>query len=334
MIDRLPVLLLAVPLFACVAHDPAPAPVVRGPLATRNQHPVALTFLHHRPRRPVTQPEGTWGAAFELSHSSIHEIDKAPRQTVAFDGETTRLSGRVRYGLGEATDVEVELAGIYASGGFLDGFISDFHSVLGFPQAGRDQVAEDQYDMRLRRNGQLIYELEEDRVLLGDVPVVVTHRLRAEDPQGPAVAVRAGVELPLGSERRGVGNGELDFGLGVLAERSLGRWTLTGALDLLLPGEPDPWTAAGVDAREIISFQAGLEYRWSDAASLLAQTFWTSPMTRDYDLEEFSREIFDFAVGVAWDTPSGARCSLAIKEDVVAATGPDFGVFFGVDWGF
>ena len=58
-----------------------------------------------------------------------------------------------------------------------------------------------------------------------------------------------------------------------------------------------------------------------------------SPMGGDFTFEEFDREILDLALGVAWDGPLGGRYHVAIEEDAIAATGPDFGLLFGVSWG-
>jgi hypothetical protein len=269
-----------------------------------------------------------------MSYSSIYEVEHEPGQTVRLDGEVWRTAGRARYGLGGKTDLEVELAVVFASSGLMDSFIDDFHNLFGFPEAGRENAEEDQYRMRLRREGELIYELEEDRVGFGDVPIIVTHQVREENPGGPAVAVRAGVELPTGSEDRGFGNGKLDWGVGSLMERSLGRWTMTAAVDVLVPGTPDAFERGGVELNEILSLQVGGEYRWNNHLSLLGQLFWTSRMTDDYSIEEFNREIFDLGLGMAYDWNGGPRLYFAIQEDMVAATGPDFGVILGLSWGF
>lgn len=322
-------------LNACLGtHAPDPAPVVRGPLATRTQHPVSLTLLHFRPRRATVAEPGEWGAAVDFSYSSIYEVDTVPGESVRFDGETLRGAARLRYGLAPRTDVEVELAAVYATSGFLDQFIREFHDAFDLPQAGRDDTPDDQYDMSLRHDGALFYELEEDRVSFGDLPVVVTRQVRDEDREGPAVAVRFGVELPTGSEDRGASNGELDYGLGVLLERSVGRWTWTGAADVLLPGQPDAWDDAGVDVEPMAELQAGGEYRWSDRLSLLLQLNFTTHVTREFTVEEFDTAILDLGLGCSYDAFEGGRVDFALKEDVVAATGPDFGVYLGVSWGF
>ena len=325
----LAVLLLA--LTGCFSADPAQ--VVRGPLPTRNQHPVSLTFLHMRPRKAATQPKGKVGVALDAAYSSIFEVSQEPGERVAFDGETLRAAARFRYGVSNAVDVEVELAALYTTSGFLDSFIDEFHNATGLPDAGRLSSDRNQYEMRLRRNGQEIYNLEEDRVGFADLPIVVTGSLRKEDENGPGLALRGGIELPTGSEGRGYGNGEIDYGVGFLFERSVTRWTFTAAADVVFPGQPDGWEEAGVDVRELYSLQAGVELRATDRLSWLAQVFWTSPITRDFDSEEFSREILDLALGFAVDT-GGPRVYGGFQEDLVAATGPDFGVFLGVSWGF
>jgi len=333
-----PLALLPLDLAACTAllgpRLDDPTPIVRGPLPTRNQHPVSLTFLHMRPRRAAVTAPGRTEVTLTGTYTSIYEVDSRPGQAIDFDGELAHTAVGVRRGIAEGTDLEVDLALTFATGGFLDPVVDRFHELFHLPNQGRDEAESDQFRMRLRRHGQEIYDLEEDRVGFGDVPIVLAHRLREEDERGPAVALRAGIELPTGSAERGFGNGELDYGAGLLAERSLGRWTWTGALDVTATGQPDAWSRGGVEANDLLHVQAGAEYRWSDRLSLLVQVFWTSPMTDDYDLEEFNREIVDLAVGAAWGRPGGPRWFCAFQEDVVAATGPDFGFLLGASWGF
>ena len=282
----------------------------------------------------MTQAPGTTGVGLELAYSSIHEIEAGPGQLVYMDGETARASARIRHGVGARTDVELEVAATFASSGFLDGLIEDFHDLTGLPNQGREDFESDQFGMRLRRNGYQLFEVEEDRLQLADLALTVTHAVRLEDAVGPAVAMRGAVELPTGSEGRGSSNGEVDLAFGALLERSRGRWTLFGGLDLLLPRESEAFDVAGVTLSEVVAAQLGTEYRWSDHVSLLVQLVWSSRMSDDFTFEEFDREILDVAMGVIWDGPLGGRYCVALEEDAVAATGPDFGVLFGVSWGF
>ncbi len=330
----LPGALFLVALAACAGPRSDPAQVVRGPLAVRNQHPFALTLHHPRPRRAAILSPGRTAAALDLAYSSIHEIHGGPGQLVYMDGETARLAARVRQGVGVNTDVELEVAALYATSGFLDSLIEGFHRWTGLPNQGRDDFERDQFEMRLRRNGNLLFDVEEDEVHLADLSLTVSHALRLEDPAGPGVLVRGAVELPTGSVSEGAGNGGVDYALGIVGERTRGRWTYFGAFDWLDADTPDSFAAAGVSVSRILSTSAGIEYRWSDTLSLLGELVMTSPMSRDFTFEEFNREILDVAFGLAWDGPLGARYQAAIEEDAVAATGPDFGVYLGMSWGF
>lgn len=311
-----------------------PAKVIRGPLASRNHHPVALTFLHPLPRRAATTSPGHWEVTAQGGYTSIFEVESAPGERVNFDGEVARASMRFRRGLSDRTDVEFELAAVFASSGFLDQIIDSFHDLFGLPDQGRSSAEQDQYSMRMRRGGQRLYRLDEDELGLGDLPVILTHRVRDEGDGGPAVAVRMGVELPTGSQKMGYGNGGLDYGVGAILERSLGRWTFTGGIDWTQNAQPRSWERADVAAKDMAHVQSGVEYRWNDRVSLVGQLYWTSPMTRDFEVEEFSREILDLSLGLAWGSADGPRWFAAFQEDLVAATGPDFGLLGGVTWSF
>jgi hypothetical protein len=308
---------------------------VRGPLPSRTQQPLALTFLALKPRSANTQQAGSVGVALESVYSSIYEFNQLPGQRAAFDGEILRADLRLRFGLAADDDIEIELGGLYATSGFLDGFIDSFHDSLAiFADGGRDLAAPDQYEMRVRRAGQTVYELEEDRAGFTDLPIIYTHRLRHEDDSGPAIAWRLGVELPTGSDGRGFGNGGVDYGSGVLLERSSARWTITGALDVVVNAEPAAFAGSSLNAPLVFQVQNGYEYRWSSRLSLLGQLFYTSPFVDGIELEEIDRDVLDLGLGCAWDWGDETVVTFSFHEDVIAATGPDFSLYLGVATGF
>ncbi len=338
---RVPLAALALLVTASCAglrHADDPAPHVRGPLAARQQHPMALTLMAFRPRRPVTQAEGTTGLGAQLSWSSIEEIQRnppyAPEEYVSMDTETVRLALRARRGLSEDLDLEVELPLLSAGSGVLDRFIEEFHDLFGLPAGGRHLNPDDRHLVRLESDGELLYELDQG-LGLGDVPLVLTWALRPEDDAGPAVAARAGIELPTGSESRGYGNGALDAGAGVLLERSLGRWTVVGGVDVVVPGQSARMEASARH-RYVTMYALELsgEYRWNDALSLVATTKWTSQMIDTIPLEEIEREVFDLGVGAVWDAGEASRLALSFHEDLVAATGSDFTLQLGYTWSY
>ena len=80
--------------------------------------------------------------------------------------------------------------------------------------------------------------------------------------------------------------------------------------------------------------QVGCERNWTDRLSLLANLHLRSPITDDFAFEEIDREILDLGLGFAWDVSDDAILQASFHEDLVSATGADFGVFVGLLVGF
>lgn len=306
---------------------------IRGPLAARVMHPVLLTQLSMPPRRATTQAEGTWVLGPQLSYASIYERRKRDGDRVNFDGELARAGVLVRRGLGPNTDIDLDLALTFASSGFLDRTVDAFHEAFLFPDGGRDLAETNQYAMVVRRNGVRAYSLEEDRVSFTDLPVVLTHQVRAEDEHGPAVALRLGLEFPTGSESRGTSNGGLDWGIGLLVERNYRRVSLFAGSNWIVPNAPDGFEVLGIQVRDRIELQLGTEVRWTAKTSVLFQANWIGPLVSDFALEELNREILDIGVGISQDLGKHARWVFSFHDDAVAATGADFGIRLAFEFG-
>jgi hypothetical protein len=326
---------------SCASFLPAsdPAQIVRGPLSTRQQHPLALTMMAFRPRRPVTQAKGELAGGMYLAWASIEEIQQfspaSPNESVVFDGETIRGTLRGRYGLGDKLDIELEVPFLWAGGGGIDSLVEDFHDLFFLPSGGRQFTEDDQFRMNVTSEGELLYSLEGNSIRLQDVPVFLTYQLTEEARGVPALAARVGLELPLGSQDRGYGNGALDYGVGVIGEKSNGRWTLSGGLDYVSAGDSDRLKESSDHHFEPqMALSLAGEFRWDDDWSLVAGLVWTSRMLRTIPLEEINREVFDLGVGFIADTGTNSRLAFSFHEDLVAATGTDLSFQLGWLWGY
>ncbi len=240
-----------------------------------------------------------------------------------FDSEISHTSLSARHGMGPSTDLEVELALTFATAGCLDLIIEDYHQLFNFPSEGRRNRPINTYEMDAVHEGKLAYKMEGDQPGFGDLPVVLTHTFVEEDEGTPTVSARVGVELPTGSESKGFGNGVVDFGAGILAEKSFGRWTTTAAVDYVVTGTAHRFETAGVSARDDLDLQLGLEYRWNDRVSLLLGTVLESPVTRDIPVKEIDGDILSIDIGVSWDLGKRSRLLLEFGEDAIAKSGPD-----------
>jgi hypothetical protein len=310
-------------------HASEPAHVQRGPIPTRLQQPVALNFLAFRPRSARIVPRHGDELRVWSHYSSMFEDGFSAEDRVVLDGEIWRTSAAWRRGITDSADLEIELAVQYASSGFLDHFLVEYHELFGLPDGGAAERPQDQYEMDIVSNGQDVYGLEEDEFGLCDVPIVWTQRILAEDEDSPGLAWRVGVELPLGSQSDGLGNGALDFGGGLLAERSWGRWTVTAAADWTSRQRTDAFADADIDVDDLFDLQGGVEYRWNDELSLLCGLIFNSRVTGDIELKEIDREMLELDLGLAWDLAQASRLTLGFAEDLVAESGPDFGFYLG-----
>lgn len=314
-------------------HASDPAPIVRGPLPTRAIAPVPLTFLSFRPRTARVQPQGTFGLQATSAYGSMFEDGNDADTDIVFDGELWRNALAVRYGVSASSDLEIEIPLVYTSAGFLDQFIETFHELLLFPNSGRESRPKFTYEMEVAQDGDRIYHMEGNRLGLGDISLVFAQQVLQESDSAPSVLVRAGVELPTGSESAGFGNGDVDYGADARVEQSFGRWTLNGGVNHVITTRPSSFVGSGVDAADVTGAQGSVEYRWNDEVSLVVGGVYTSSVTDDIHIEELNSDIFLLDFGAIWDTRSGSRWMAAFEEDVIAASGPDFTFLFGLSFG-
>jgi hypothetical protein len=285
---------------------------------------VKLTYLTFRPRRAAIQPAEKTLLSVQSAYSSVYQNGHSGTDDVVFDGEIWHTSLALRRAVAPSTDLELELSLIYATSGFLDLIVEDYHHMFGFPSEGRDERSRFAYEMDAFHNGNLAYRLDGNEVGFGDLPIVLTHALVDESASHPGVSIRAGVELPTGSEEKGFGNGKLDYGGGLLAEKAFGRWNTTAAVDYVVAGSSHTFEQADASSHDNLDLQVGLEYRWNDRLSLLLGSVLESPVTRDIAIKEIDGNILSIDVGVAWDLGNRSRLLLDFGEDAVAKAGPDF----------
>jgi hypothetical protein len=309
-------------------------PASRGPLPERANGPLVQTFLVLRPRTAATTTPGDVDLRIESAYSSIFEVGNGTLGSVSFDGELWRTSAMVRTGLGPRTDFEIEVPVVYATSGFLDVFIETWHSILGLPDSGRDLRPQFDYDMRVEAGDVEAYSMEGNSVGLGDVPLVVTHRIVDARGASPAVFVQGALEIPVGSEADGFGNGEFDWGLGVGLESDLGDWILGGGIGWTDRRRSSSFARADLPVDDGWALHTSAEWRAHHDWSLLVGLRFENAVTESLEIEELSGEVLELDLGVAIDGAGSTRWLVGFSEDVIAASGPDFTAFLGFQVAF
>ncbi|MEQ8764463.1 MAG: DUF3187 family protein [Planctomycetota bacterium] len=325
-------------LLALLPLSPGCAPLNRSaPLAARNTHPVQLTAFEPAPRAARVTPEGEARASVRHQITSLWKQPGSDRDAVALDGEVYRLELGGRVGLGHGLDLDVTVPLLHASGGFLDGAIETWHRTFGLPQSSRTRFPEDRYAVRAVRqqpdgSRRTAYELEQNGVHVGDIPITLTW-VPIEDTAstGFSAGLRGGVELPTGREDDGFGNGALDAGLGLITSYVFSTWALHAWAS-------HSWVPTAKSARRTGSHYPGVtsagfagEAALLEELSAIVQLGYESALLEDLSADGAERDPVAIWVGGRWRPSDHLAFELGVGEDLVADIGPDVIFHFGLD---
>jgi hypothetical protein len=245
-------------------------------------------------------------------------------ECVTLDGETARLRFAHRVGLGAGWDLALEVPLLDSGGGFLDGWIEDWHDWFGLPNGGRELAPRDRYRFRYERGGTVLLDETRGYGGLGDTTLTLGRRV------GPRNVLRAMVKLPTGDERRLAGG------------------TLGGAVWLehpfALPGRWAGYIALGISARErgetLRAMQnteapfggIGLLMPLSRYVRLSAQLQAHGRLYDGSELTALARPGLPLTLGLNIGSGRRGALDLGFQEDPSVNGSPDFAAFASVTW--
>ena len=119
-----------------------------------------------------------------------------------------------RLGIGNRLELGFEIPYIFQNGGFLDGFIEDYHNTFGLPQGGRDQAPKGRLLFNYQRNGANLFQIDKSNSGIGDVRLTAGFQLYREEGEGShALALRASFKVPTGDSNELHGSRSTDLAL-------------------------------------------------------------------------------------------------------------------------
>ena len=190
-----------------------------GPLQTRNQFPL---FMHvDAPHLESASTENSFSAS--LSHSSVYMTKQSRQWIVNLDLEITELDLRYKKDIPGLFEVGVDVPIVRLTAGFMDGFLSEYHSFFNFPDYGRSERPRNAFLYEVRKDGALVIQGKDDKTAFGDVRLSLKKKLIQGDPV-VNVSVLANVELPTGDAPTGYGSGDVDCGAAILADTNFNEW--------------------------------------------------------------------------------------------------------------
>ncbi len=184
-----------------------------GPLAAqaylpvRNQSPFTLLVgipamsdayvvtNHHQRYQLLTTVSNNW------------YIDGKPGDDPYVDGETLNTEARLEFGF-ESLALIIDIPYLYHNGGFLDGFIEEYHTWFGLPNGNRGDFPQDRLDFRYQGIDDV--ELKKDANGLSDIRISTAFQLASSATS--AHAVTAQLKLNTGSHKKWLGSGGINLG--------------------------------------------------------------------------------------------------------------------------
>ncbi|MEO1246157.1 MAG: DUF3187 family protein [Pseudomonadota bacterium] len=262
--------------------------------------------------------------AFSLSSitSSHSVLEERGAESLIFDGETTRLEWRLRYGLSERIELGVELPWVWHSPGRLDSLIDTWHDVFGLPDGFRDDLPEDVLLYRYTDSSGTRLDYRDGSSGIGDLRLQAALRLGSGDKHRRAL--RFGLVLPTGDAYKPHGSDALSVSAGIAGDiDALGEGSRFSAFyrahlswidePALLPDRYREW---------IGHVAGGLGYRLNRTVDLRAQI---AMRTATHDSELLVLGEPSIALTFGGNIRLGKRytLSLAVGEDIKVNSSPD-----------
>ncbi|MGB1562021.1 MAG: DUF3187 family protein [Sinimarinibacterium flocculans] len=280
---------------------------------------------------PLPAPEGDAadGGRLTLDWTSESHFEQAGDEFLLLDGEILRLGLQQRW-TWAGMQWSAELPLLVTGGGVLDSMIENWHDWFGLPNGGRDQIPRDQYRYQYQRGGQppgeTVFDIGGSDTAIGDIRLGLA---RCADGGG---CWRALAQLPTGDADRLLGGGA---GLSAWYERAyaLGgtqRWSGAFAAGAGAVRGDGP-----VEDRQktLVPFGwASLGYALLPSLQAGAQLYAHGPLYADSDLDAFTRSGLQVVFGFRYRSPGGIWWNLAVQEDPITKSSPDFVIHLASTW--
>jgi hypothetical protein len=284
-----------------------------GPLRLVNQQPVQLLFLQPFPDRAEATPFRHIDVDINVALTNTLVRDEQDF-TANLDLEMVRTVIALRYGVHPNVEVGIVLPIIYTYGGILDEFIIDVERLVtpGNERLVRKNQVAGVFTYQVSRGNRVFIQGQNDALGIGDIVLQAKGQLLHEQEWLPAVSLRAAVKFPSGDSDRAFGSGEIDGSLGVLLQKSLGRFTFYVNADVTFPGQA--FDDVDVTLHPFFMGLFAIEFRVSRPVSLVLQLRGDTRPFHD-TIPILDRRILETHLGVNWAISRHLVLQAGLAED-------------------
>jgi hypothetical protein len=295
----------------------AASPVMsfEGPLQVKNLYPV---FLHaDQPYLEKASVESSMSCS--LSHSSTYTVDESDNWLIHLDMEITEINFRYKKVIKNSVEFGLDVPVLIIGGGFVDGFLKEYHETFGFNDYGRSRRPNNEFLYEVRRDGDVIIE-GRSGTRIGDIRVALKTPLMSSEAFN--VSIKGDVEIPVSSAKQGFSNGSLDAGISILADRRITEKILTyWNFGVVFPG--DVRGRETIDLKNFIYAGAAVEVDAGEGISLVTQIQGQSSVYPETGLRAVDRDAYLIVFGGRY-RKAEKSIELSLTEDLSTSGAPDF----------
>ncbi|KPK01207.1 MAG: hypothetical protein AMK71_06440 [Nitrospira bacterium SG8_35_4] len=303
-------------IFLLVFLYPIPSAMsFEGPFQVKNLYPV---FLHaDQPYLEKAAVENSM--SYSLSHSSTYTVQESEDWVIHLDMEITEMNFRYKRIIQESVEFAIDIPVLMISGGFLDGFLEDYHDAVGFGDYGRSQRPNNEFLYEVRKDGEVLIE-GKSGIRLGDIRVALKAPLIASDAFN--VSIKGDIEIPVSSAKQGFSNGSLDAGASILMDIPVTEKIRTyGNFGVVFPG--DVRGHEKINLKNYLYGGAAIEVDAGGGLYLITQLQGQSSVYPDTDLQAVDRDAYMIVFGGRY-RKEGKSIELSLTEDLSTSGAPDF----------
>jgi len=304
------------------------------PFRTVNQSPLVQIFGLPAESSATVTPAGRIRLRLSMDVANNYATNRTANEQVILDGESYRWGLAVNYGINDRFEAGIEIPYILYGGGFLDGFITDWHSAFGLPQGGRDTAPKDQLLFSYRKNGvQKLWMTHSDSGI-GDISLNGGMKIYdvLDNSSHDSLTLRTALKLPTGDSGSLRGSGSVDFTLSLCG--SMNNFTEWGSLGLYGSLGGMAMTDSDVlrdQQNNVVGFgTVGLGWGPAEWISFKAQLNAHTPMYHGGSLDEISNSSLMLIIGGALRFAGNYLLDIGVTEDVAVSTAPDVAFHFSL----
>lgn len=318
----------------CIAGVASAADMDITPFSTSNQSPLVQIYgIPHDTGADIVPP-GISHLSLNQDLTSNYTVSGNSSEQITLDGEAYRMAFAARYGVAPNWEAGVEIPYYSQAGGFLDGFIINWHNTFKLPQGGRDGALRGRIKYSYSKDGVQKLRMDHAASGIGDIALTGGFSLYdvSESGRHDRLALKAAVKLPTGDSSKLLGSGSTDITLQICGSMinysdwgSLGLYGSAGALAMsrsdVLRDQHNPLAGIGT---------FGFGWGPSSWISFKIQLNGNTSLYRGSSLYEISKNSVIIIFGGALRFPGEYLMDIGVAEDLLVGTAPDVSFHLGL----